>query len=148
MKTKIKFSLITLVAILAGFTLSSYTKEDVTKGTVEKTTTQYPTTYHTVEVNGLDIFYREAGPKDAPTLLLLHGYPTSSYMFRNLIKDLSSDYHLIAPDYPGFGRSEQPAMADFDYSFDAMANIVEGFLEELEIKSYSLYLMDYGAPVG
>jgi pimeloyl-ACP methyl ester carboxylesterase len=108
----------------------------------------YPTLHKTVEVNGVNVFYREAGPKDAPTLLLLHGYPTSSHMFRNLIEDLSDKYHLIAPDYPGYGRSEQPAMEDFAYTFDNMALIVEGFLEKLEIKKYSIYLMDYGAPVG
>jgi pimeloyl-ACP methyl ester carboxylesterase len=108
----------------------------------------YPTLHKTIKVNGLDIFYREAGRKDAPTILLLHGYPTSSHMFRNLIEDLSDEYHLIAPDYPGYGNSEQPPMASFDYTFDNMALIVEGFLEELDIKEYSIYLMDYGAPIG
>ncbi|MFT4760321.1 MAG: pimeloyl-ACP methyl ester carboxylesterase [Paraglaciecola sp.] len=108
----------------------------------------YPTLHKTIKVNGLDIFYREAGRKDAPTILLLHGYPTSSHMFRNLIEDLSNEYHLIAPDYPGYGNSEQPSMASFDYTFDNMALIVEEFLEELEIKKYSIYLMDYGAPIG
>lgn len=110
--------------------------------------TYYPTMHKTIEVNGVDIFYREAGPKDAPTILLLHGYPTSSHMFRNLIEDLSSQYHLIAPDYPGYGKSEQPPMEEFDYSFDNMANIIEGFLDKMEIKQYSIYLMDYGAPIG
>ncbi len=107
-----------------------------------------PTTYKTVQVEGLDIFYREAGPKNAPTIVLLHGYPTSSHMFRNLIRDLSDEYHLLAPDYPGFGRSTQPPMSEFDYTFANMANIVEGFLAALEVEKYSLYLMDYGAPVG
>ena len=102
----------------------------------------------TVEVNGVEIFYREAGPKDAPTLLLLHGYPTSSHMFRNLMRDLSDRYHLVAPDYPGYGRSEQPPMSEFDYTFDNMAVLVEGFLEKLEIEKYSIYLIDYGAPIG
>lgn len=106
------------------------------------------TTYHTEKVDGLDIFYREAGSKNKPTLVLLHGYPTSSYMFRNLMKDLSKDYHLIAPDYPGYGRSSQPAMADFEYTFESMANIIDKFLEQKKIKKYSLYLMDYGAPIG
>ncbi|MEM8848355.1 MAG: alpha/beta hydrolase [Bacteroidota bacterium] len=115
---------------------------------VKSAADKYPTTYHTERVNGLDIFYREAGAKDAPTLLLLHGYPTSSHMFRNLIKDLSSDYHLIAPDYPGFGRSSQPAMKDFEYTFDNLADIVDQLLVQLNIDSYSLYVMDYGAPVG
>lgn len=102
----------------------------------------------TIEVNGVEIFYREAGKKDAPTILLLHGYPTSSHMFRNLINDLSDSYHLLAPDYPGYGNSEQPSMEEFDYTFDNMAVIVEGFLEKLEVKKYSIYLMDYGAPIG
>ena len=108
----------------------------------------FPTTYHTVKVSGLDIFYREAGPKDAPTLLLLHGYPTSSHMFRNLMEDLSQDYHLIAPDYPGYGRSSQPPMAEFDYTFDNFAEIIDELLVQLNVNRYSLYLMDYGAPVG
>lgn len=121
-----------------------------TKTTVDKPKKRsaYPTLHKTVEINGVDIFYREAGQKDAPTILLLHGYPTSSHMFRNLIKDLSHNYHLLAPDYPGFGNSEQPPIADFEYTFDNMALIVEAFLEKLEIKEYSIYLMDYGAPIG
>ncbi|MBC9797245.1 alpha/beta fold hydrolase [Sinomicrobium weinanense] len=106
------------------------------------------THYKTVEVDGLNIFYREAGDKNRPTVVLLHGYPTSSHMFRNLIEDLSGDYHVLAPDYPGFGRSDQPSMKDFDYTFDNLTNIVEGFLRNLKVKKYSLYVMDYGAPVG
>ena len=107
-----------------------------------------PTLNKTVEVNGVEIFYREAGSKDSPTVLLLHGYPTSSHMFRNLISDLSDSYHLLAPDYPGFGNSEQPSMDEFDYTFENMAVIIEGFLEKLDVKKYSIYLMDYGAPIG
>ncbi len=102
----------------------------------------------TVEVNGVEIFYREAGNKKAPTILLLHGYPTSSHMFRNLMVDLSDSYHLLAPDYPGYGNSEQPPMEEFDYTFDNMAVIIEGFLEKLEVEKYTIYLMDYGAPIG
>ena len=102
----------------------------------------------TKEIDGVEIFYREAGPKDAPTILLLHGYPTSSHMFRNLINDLSSDFHLIAPDYPGFGRSEQPPMDQFEYSFENIANLMESLLDELQVEQYSIYLMDYGAPIG
>lgn len=104
--------------------------------------------YRTTKVNGVEIFYREAGPKDAPTILLLHGYPTSSHMFRNLIRELSDQYHLIAPDYPGFGGSEQPPISDFDYTFDNMANIIDGLLDKLAIDQFSIYLMDYGAPIG
>jgi len=119
--------------------------QEASFGTVEG---NLQTRYKTVEVNGIEIFYREAGPKDAPTLLLLHGYPTSSHMFRNLMRDLSDKYHVLAPDYPGYGRSEQPPIAKFDYSFDNMANVVEGFLEALDIDKFSMYVMDYGAPIG
>lgn len=109
---------------------------------------EQPTFHRTVNVDGLEIFYREAGTRDKPTILLLHGYPTSSHMFRHLITDLSVRYHVLAPDYPGYGMSEQPPMEDFEYTFDNMANMVEGFLEELHVDSYSIYLMDYGAPIG
>ncbi|ETZ20974.1 alpha/beta fold hydrolase [Pedobacter sp. V48] len=106
------------------------------------------TTYNTRKIQGVEIFYREAGDKNKPTLVLLHGYPTSSHMYRNLINDLSDQYHLIAPDYPGYGRSEQPPIASFEYTFDNYAKIVTTLLAELDIQKYSLYLMDYGAPVG
>jgi len=106
------------------------------------------TLYKTVKVDGLNIFYRESGNKDRPTILLLHGFPTSSHMFRNLMVDLSDRYHLLAPDYPGFGNSDQPAMKDFDYTFDNLAKVVEGFLDAVGVKKFSVYLMDYGAPVG
>lgn len=102
----------------------------------------------TVKIDGLDIFYREAGPKDAPTVLLLHGFPTSSHMFRDLIPALADRYHVVAPDYPGFGYSSAPSVDEFEYTFDNLARIVEKFTERLELESYSLYLMDYGAPVG
>jgi len=106
------------------------------------------TSYHTRKINGVEIFYREAGDKNKPTVVLLHGYPTSSHMFRNLIHDLSDDFHLIAPDYPGYGRSEQPPIGEFDYTFENMSNIVKTLLDELGIAKFSLYLMDYGAPIG
>lgn len=104
--------------------------------------------YRTMEIQGLEIFYREAGSRDKPTLLLLHGFPTSSHMFRNLIPALAADFHLVAPDYPGYGNSSMPAVDEFDYSFDNFARIVETLTENLELDTYSLYLMDYGAPVG
>ncbi|GAA4160632.1 alpha/beta hydrolase [Chryseobacterium ginsenosidimutans] len=106
------------------------------------------TMFNTIDINGVEIFYREAGDRKNPTLVLLHGYPTSSHMYRNLIKDLSDKYHLIAPDYPGYGRSEQPPMNEFKYTFDNFAKIVTELLAKLDIQKYSLYLMDYGAPVG
>ena len=104
--------------------------------------------YQTVEINGVEIFYREAGTRGNPTVLLLHGFPTSSHMFRNLIQDLGDDFYLVAPDYPGFGSSEQPAMDAFEYSFDNLAKVIEDFTVALELNSYSIYLMDYGAPIG
>jgi pimeloyl-ACP methyl ester carboxylesterase len=109
---------------------------------------QNVTTYHTVKIEGVDIFYREAGNKNAPTLILLHGYPTSSFQYRNLIESLSDKYHLIAPDYPGYGRSEQPPMNKFSYTFDNISLLMEKLIQSLEIDKYSLYLMDYGAPIG
>ena len=107
-----------------------------------------PTLFKTVKVSGLDIFYREAGPTNAPTLLLLHGFPTSSHMFRNLIPALSDRYHVIAPDYPGYGQSSMPRVSDFKYTFDNLTDVVEGFIQNVGLKRYSLYVMDYGAPVG
>ena len=104
--------------------------------------------HRTVDIDGLDIFYREAGPRDAPTVLLLHGFPTSSHMFRNLVPALSDRFHLIAPDYPGFGASAMPPLEEFDYSFDNLAVVMEKLVDRLGLGSYSLYLMDYGAPVG
>lgn len=104
--------------------------------------------YQTVKVGKLNIFYREAGPKDAPTLLLLHGFPTSSQMFRNLIPLLADRYHIIAPDYPGYGQSDMPSMDSFTYSFDNLADVVGKFTEALGLTRYALYVQDYGAPVG
>ena len=104
--------------------------------------------HKTIQIDGLDIFYREAGPKDAPTLLLLHGFPTSSHMFRNLIPALADKYHVMAPDYPGFGNSSAPSVKEFDYTFDNLANTIGKFIEVVGLKKYSIYLMDYGAPVG
>ena len=104
--------------------------------------------YRTEKIDGLDIFYREAGPSDAPTILLLHGFPTSSHMFRDLIPALADKYHIVAPDYPGFGYSSAPSVDQFEYTFDNLADIMEKFVETKGIKKYSIYLMDYGAPIG
>ena len=108
----------------------------------------FSTRHKTVEVDGLEIFYREAGPEGAPTILLLHGFPTSSHMFRNLIPALSDKFHLVALDYPGFGNSSMPKVDEFDYTFDRIAEVVDRFIEKLGLKKYSLYVMDYGAPIG
>ena len=104
--------------------------------------------YRHIEINGVDIAYREAGDPSNPTVILLHGFPTSSQMFRNLIPQLAERYHVLAPDYPGYGASEMPGRAAFEYSFANFATIVDGFLTEKGVSSYALYLMDYGAPVG
>ena len=103
--------------------------------------------YRTVKVAGLDIFYREAGPKDAPVVLLPHGFPTSSHMFRNLMVALGDEFRLIAPDYPGFGNSSMPAVNEFEYTFENLTNVIEQFTEQLGLKKYSLYAQDYGGPV-
>lgn len=109
---------------------------------------QNPTHYRYVSVDGLKIFYREAGPKRAPTLLLLHGLPSSSRMFVPLFDRLSDRFHLIAPDYPGFGHSDAPDPAKFAYTFDHIASIMDHFTETLNLPKYTLYMQDYGGPVG
>src|ERR1700751_559884 len=109
---------------------------------------EHPTSYHTINIDGLSIFYREAGPKDAPTLLLLHGLPSSSRMFEPLFARLSDRYHLVAPDYPGFGHSDWPDPKKFAYTFDHYAEIMNRFTEALGLSHYTLYMQDYGGPVG
>ncbi len=104
--------------------------------------------YRTVQIDDLDIFCREAGPKDAPAVVLLHGFPTSSHMFRNLIPALADEFHLVAPDYPGFGNSSMPTVDRFDYTFDNLAGLIGKFTEKLGLQKYTLYVQDYGAPVG
>jgi len=104
--------------------------------------------YRSIEVQGIDIAYREAGDPARPAIVLLHGFPTSSHMFRDLIPQLAERYHVVAPDYPGFGASEMPALEDFDYSFANYAAVVDEFLQKKRIAKYTLYVMDYGAPVG
>ena len=106
------------------------------------------TFYRTIQIDGLSIFYREAGPKDGPTLLLLHGFPSSSRMFQPLFVRLSDRYHLVAPDYPGFGHSDWPDPKKFAYTFDHLAEIMNHFAEALGLSRYTLYMQDYGGPVG
>ena len=109
---------------------------------------KYSTSYRTIQIDGLTIFYREAGPKDAPTLLLLHGLPSSSRMFEPLFIRLSERYHLVAPDYPGFGNSDWPDPKKFAYTFDHIAEVMNHFTEALGLSNYTIYMQDYGGPVG
>ena len=104
--------------------------------------------YRVVKVGGVGMFYREAGPVDAPVVLLLHGFPTSSHMYRELIPALAARYHVIAPDLPAFGASDQPSPERFEYSFENLTKVVDNFAEKLSLSTYALYVMDYGAPVG
>jgi pimeloyl-ACP methyl ester carboxylesterase len=110
--------------------------------------TPVATHHRTARVDGLDVLYREAGDVDAPGLLLLHGFPTSSHMFRHLIPRLAGSFHLVAPDYPAFGLSSMPDRARFEYTFDNLTTVVDGLLAQLGLDAYALYVMDYGAPVG
>jgi pimeloyl-ACP methyl ester carboxylesterase len=107
-----------------------------------------PTTYRSIDVDGLNVFYREAGDGDAPVVLLLHGFPTSSHMFRGLIPALADRYRVIAPDLPGFGFSDAPARGSFSYTFAHLAEVIDRFTEVLGLGRFALFVFDYGAPVG
>ena len=133
------FMIVVLIMCISARTVNAQDKGD---------TVRQPTFYRTIQVDGLKIFYREAGPKDAPTLLLLHGLPSSSRMFEPLFTRLSDRYHMIAPDYPGFGHSDWPDPKKFAYTFDHIAEIVNHFTEALGLSRYTLYMQDYGGPVG
>jgi pimeloyl-ACP methyl ester carboxylesterase len=104
--------------------------------------------YRTADVDGLSVFYREAGAADAPTVLLLHGFPSSSHMFRDLIPLLAGEFHLVAPDLPSFGKSDMPDPGTFDYTFDHLADVIDRFTEVLGLDRFAIYVFDYGAPVG
>ena len=145
-----KADLLTSLLLVVALSSSSlaFANSSSTSEKANSTISVTQTLHKTINIDGVEIFYREAGPADAPTILLLHGFPTSSHMFRNLMPALADRYHLIAPDYPGFGNSEQPAMDKFDYTFDNLAVVMGKLVNKLGIKKYSLYLMDYGAPIG
>jgi pimeloyl-ACP methyl ester carboxylesterase len=106
------------------------------------------TTYRTKTIGDVEVFYREAGPVDAPIILLLHGFPTASHMFRDLIPLLAGRYRVIAPYLPGFGNTKAPPRGEFDYTFDNLATVIDGFIEALGLARYTLYIFDYGAPTG
>jgi pimeloyl-ACP methyl ester carboxylesterase len=106
------------------------------------------TKHQFIKIDGINLFYREAGNPTAPTLLLLHGFPTSSHMFRNLIPRLAENYHVVAPDLPGFGFSDSPPRSEFKYTFENLARVIGAFTEKLGLKRFAIYIFDYGAPVG
>lgn len=133
------------ISLVISLTLAS---SDLLAQSNEKNPVAHPIFYRTIQIDGLSIFYREAGPKDASTLLLLHGLPSSSRMFEPLFTRLSDRYHLIAPDYPGFGHSDWPAVTEFAYTFDHFAITMNHFAEALGLSRYTLYMQDYGGPVG
>lgn len=112
------------------------------------TTEESRVVHRKLTVDGVNIFFREAGSKTAPAIVLLHGFPTSSQMFRNLIPLLADQYHVIAPDYPGFGQSDAPGINEFSYTFDHIAAVMDRFLNQIGLTKYALYLADYGAPIG
>lgn len=136
-----------LVWIWAAFVLMNANAE-IERKELGKAEIGHGTAYHTTKIDGLSIFYRETGSKDMPVLLLLHGLPSSSRMFEPLFARLSGRYHLIAPDYPGFGHSDWPDPKKFGYTFDHIAEIMNHFTEALGLSRYTLYMQDYGVPVG
>jgi pimeloyl-ACP methyl ester carboxylesterase len=138
-----------LVGVSAAFVLmSANAEQEIVHSESGKAKIGRATSYRSTQIDGLSIFYREAGPKDGPTLLLLHGLPSSSRMFEPLFSRLSDRYHLVAPDYPGFGHSDWPDPTKFAYTFDHIAEIMGHFTEALGLSRYTVYMQDYGAPVG
>ncbi len=123
-------------------------KEEIIKEPTINAEQLFPISYKTQKINGVTIFYREAGNPSNPTIVLLHGFPSSSHQYRKVLTQLSNEYHLIAPDYPGFGESDFPNSNDYLYTFDNIAYSINGLLEKLKLNSYALMIQDYGAPIG
>lgn len=146
----------TVVALVAFYSLVllaviprvAQGEERVSADRVSADSDQTDARYRVATIQGIDVAYREAGDPASPTIVLLHGFPTSSHMYRELIPRLADRYHVIAPDYPGFGASDMPALPNFDYSFANFADVIDELLQHKNVSSYALYLMDYGAPVG
>ncbi|MEN2398692.1 alpha/beta hydrolase [Flavobacterium sp. MC2016-06] len=145
MKTKLIMSVLTIMFLSC---LKSYAKPFVEKNVVSKSDIYKAVEYKTILVDSLKIFYREAGEATKPTIILLHGFPSSSHMYRNLIDELAHNYHVIAPDYPGFGQSSAPTPQEYQYTFDNLSITIEHFIDKLKIMKTSFYIQDYGGPVG
>lgn len=142
-------STLALLAALGAATFTAIpTTAEVTQAVAVGDSRVNDARYRSTQIQGINIAYREAGDPSRPAIVLLHGFPTSSHMYRELIPQLAKSYHVVAPDYPGFGASEMPALADFDYSFANFATVVDQLLQKKRIAKYALYVMDYGAPVG
>ncbi len=139
------FAVFAVSALLLTAPVPSIAKEPTSKNSTIDTAQIH---YKAVTIDGVEVAYREAGPANAPAIILLHGFPTSSHMYRNLIPALADTYRVIAPDYPGFGHSGMPDRAAFNYTFDNYANLLEALIEKLGVNGYALYVMDYGAPIG
>ncbi len=141
---------IILLPLIILFTLFGC-KNGTSSKTINKSksmTHKYPTLFKTIEIDGIKIAYREAGNPKNPTIVLLHGFPSSSHQYRKVLSQLSDDFHLIAPDYPSFGNSDFPLASEYEYTFDNIAKTIDAFLEKKKIDSYSLMIQDYGAPIG
>jgi pimeloyl-ACP methyl ester carboxylesterase len=134
----------TLAGLIGKTEIMAQSNNSITKTTMATDDVHY----RRVNANGINVFYREAGPSNAPTILLLHGYPTSSHMFRNLIPLLSVKYHVIAPDLPGFGYTDLPDRSKFAYTFENVTNTMQAFIDKLALKRFAIYVFDYGAPTG
>jgi len=145
MKAIIKTTAVLITSLYLAVNPASAQSNQKSKNQIMETPSIH---YRTIKANGLNLFYREAGSNNAPVILLLHGYPTSSHMFRNLIPILSGKYHVIAPDLPGFGYSDAPDHQQFQYTFDNLAKTMQAFIDELGLKRFALYVFDYGAPTG
>ncbi|MGI9423601.1 MAG: alpha/beta fold hydrolase [Hyphomicrobiaceae bacterium] len=147
MTSKLK-TIVTAVAVATSLTLPLLSSQPMLAAGSEISQSTKRVHYSSEQIDGVKIAYREAGDRSKPTMLLLHGFPTSSHMFRNLIPRLAKRYHVLAPDYPGFGASDMPAAKDFEYSFANIARMMTELLNRKKVGRYAVYLMDYGAPVG
>jgi pimeloyl-ACP methyl ester carboxylesterase len=143
-----KMKVTLLLLLLTCSMLRARSQELGTESAVKSKDSAQQIHYRTALIKGVKIFYRESGPADAPVILLMHGYPSSSFMFRNLIPVLNGKFHVIAPDMPGFGFSDMPARSHYAYTFDNIANTMQGFIDRLALKRFAIYVFDYGAPVG